>query len=67
MNSFEEETLQLLSDINQLKIAINKETDWFLAYTEEKDQNRKKLYESVYLSKQEAVSKLAKKFYDQYE
>ena len=67
MNSFEEETLQLLSDINQLKIAIDKEVDWFLAYTEEKDQNRKKLYESVYLSKQEAVSKLAKKFYDQYE
>ncbi|PIP34671.1 hypothetical protein COX21_01675, partial [Candidatus Falkowbacteria bacterium CG23_combo_of_CG06-09_8_20_14_all_41_10] len=62
-----EETLQLLSDINQLKIAIDKEVDWFLAYTEEKDQNRKKLYESVYLSKQEAVSKLAKKFYDQYE
>ena len=67
MDILEEETLQLLSDINTLKQAINKETDWFLAYTEEKDQNRKKLYESVYLSKKELLSKLAKKFYDQYE
>ena len=57
MDILEEETLQLLSDINQLKMAIDKETDWFLAYTKEKDQNKKKLYESVYRSKQEEIGR----------
>ena len=66
MENFNEQKYKLLENIGILIKAINKEVDWFLAYLGEKDKYKKKLYESVYLSKREAVSKLAKKFYDQY-
>jgi len=58
--------MELLVDVGSLIKAVNACADWFIAYIREQDKFKKRFYESVYLSKQAKVRRLARRCYDKY-
>lgn len=52
--------INILSGIGQLTKAINDEIDWFIAYTREKDKQKKAFYFTIFLSKQDKRVELAR-------
>lgn len=54
----------LLQSIDRLNKAISDEVDWFIVYLQEADEEKKKFYYSIHLSKEKKRIQIAKEEYE---
>lgn len=66
MTDFNQQKLELLTSIGRYITAINNEVDWFIAYSQETDPVKRKVYYTIFESKCKKTLEIAKEEYERF-